>query len=257
MERRHGDSRASAGKVQRVRVSRVTKLRLVHSLRTLVEGLRLPSTPTTWSDYYADTNYSSESFEAKRAYVAALLDRLAPASVLDAGANTGVFSRLAGRGAALVIAADMDSLAVERHYQDLVAANLRGILPLVVDLCNPSPSVGWHNTERPSFLDRCNVDAVMALALIHHVSIGNHVPFEMSARLFAELGRHLVLEFVPKEDSQVQRMLATRTDIFESYSLDGLVSAYQQYFKLVERWRIPGSARTILLFARKDSTRGV
>lgn len=252
MQRRHADSRVSARRARNVRVSRATIGRLAESLRSLVDGITLPAAKTTWGDYYADTNYSEEAFAAKREGVAALLDRLAPGSVLDIGANTGGFSRLARQRAALVIAADMDPLAVERHYQTLVSEKADGVLPLVVNLSNPSPSLGWQNEERASFLERCDVDTILALALIHHVSIGNNVPFELSARLFAALGRHLILEFVPREDSQVQLMLATRRDIFDGYTLDALISAYEPYFTLGARSEIKGSGRTLLLFDRKD-----
>ncbi len=252
MQHRHADSRASAGKAQEVRVSRPTLTRLVESLRALVDGLQPPSTPTTWSGYYADTNYTAAAFEHKRALVAAMLERLAPTTVVDIGANTGAFSRLGARSAATVVAADMDPLAVDRHYRQLIADKVSGILPLVLDLANPSPSIGWQNEERPSFLERCDVDTVLALALIHHLSIGNNVPFEMSARLFAAMGRTLVLEFVPKEDSQVQRMLATRRDIFDHYTLEALLAAYAGHFTLVDRQRIEGSDRTLLLLVRKD-----
>jgi SAM-dependent methyltransferase len=253
MQRRHADSRVSADKARTASVSRVTLMALAQNLRALVGHLKLPELSTAWGDYYSDTNYSPDAFESKRAHVSALLERVAPSTVLDLGANTGAFSRLAlGRGAS-VVAADMDPLAVERHYETLKRDNVEDILPLVVDLANPSPSLGWHNEERASFLERCNVDIVLALALIHHVSIGNNVPLPMTARLFAAVGRNLVLEFVPKEDSQVQRMLATRVDIFDNYTLEGLLAAYDPYFTLVERREISGSMRTVLLFARKES----
>jgi ribosomal protein L11 methylase PrmA len=252
MQRRHGDSRVSAGKARGVHVTRPTLVRLVQSLRALVQGLKLPDVSTNWGDYYADTNYTPEAFEAKRGHVSALLDRVKPSTLLDLGANRGAFSALRAGRAGLVIAADMDPLAVERHYQDLVRHQMDGVLPLVVDLSNPSPSLGWHNEERSSFLERCDVDAVLALALIHHLSIGNNVPLDMSARLFASVGRYLLLEFVPKEDSQVQRMLATRKDIFEDYTLEGLLAAYDPYFSCIDRREIQDSTRTLLLFVRKE-----
>jgi ribosomal protein L11 methylase PrmA len=255
MQRRHGDSRVSAGKARKVKVTRLTLVRLAQSLRALVQGLKLPAVSTNWGDYYADTNYTHDAFESKRGHVSTLLDRLAPATVLDLGANRGTFSHSPVGRTELVIAADMDPLAVERHYQDLTLNKAEGILPLVVDLSNPSPSLGWHNKERSSFLERCNVDVVLALALIHHLSIANNVPFDMSARLFAALGRYLVLEFVPREDSQVQRMLATRRDIFEDYTLETLLAVYDAYFTCLERREIQGSARTLLLFARKEQNR--
>jgi ribosomal protein L11 methylase PrmA len=254
MQRSHGDGRVSANKTRKATVTRSTLLRLVESLRALVEGLNLPSVKTDWGDYYTDTNYSPDAFEAKRRQVSSFLDGLAPTSMLDVGANRGTFSRLRIGSTGLVIAADMDPLAVERHYNDLVLNKTEGILPLVIDLANPSPSLGWHNQERSSFLERCNVDVVLALALIHHLSIRNNIPLEMSARLFSKLGRHLILEFVPKEDSQVQRLLATRRDIFRDYTLEALMTAFAPHFTCVEQRAIPGSARTLLRFDRKASS---
>jgi len=251
LQRRHGDGRRASEKVRRLKVDRSTLQRLVQSLRALIQRLKPPSVATNWGSYYDDTNYSPEAFEAKRLNVSALLDRIAPTTLLDLGANRGAFSSLPGPRRGLVIAADMDPLAVERHYQDLILEKKEGTLPLVIDLSNPSPSIGWLNEERSSFLERCNVDAVLALALIHHLTIANNVPLEMSARLFAALGRHLLLEFVPKEDSQVQRMLASRKDIFSDYRLDALQTAYAPYFTCIERRDIPGSMRTLLLFERR------
>ena len=96
------------------------------------------------------------------------------------------------------------------------------------------------------------MDVVLALALIDHRRIGNNVPLPMTARRFASLGRHLILEFVPKQDSQVQRLLRTRADIFGNYTLDDLLAAYDPYFSLIERRPISGSLRTLLLFAKND-----
>ena len=253
MQRKHEDSRRSAGKASTVKVSRSTLLALAQSLRSIIEGLQLPRVKTPWGDYYGDTNYSADAFEDKRTIVAGMLGRLTPASVLDLGANTGVFSRIVPTSAHMVIAADMDPLAVDRHYHTLREEKLDRILPLVIDLSNPSPGIGWQNEERASFFDRCNVDAVLGLALIHHLCIGNNVPLPMTARMFAALGRHLVLEFVPREDSQVQRMLATRADVFDQYTLDALQAAYDPYFTLMECKTVRDSKRALLLFARKGA----
>lgn len=250
MQKKHADTRNSAEKAKKITVSPKTLQGLAQSLRGLVEKLRLPPTSTTWGDYYSDTNYSDSAFEAKHKVVGAMLEKIRPDTVLDMGANTGEFSSLARRHASLILAADMDPLAVERHYELLVKNSIEGVLPLVVDLSNPSPALGWHNTERPSFIDSCKVDVVLALALIHHLCIGNNVPLEMAADLFADLGSNLILEFVPKEDSQVQRMLATREDIFPNYDLDSLVAAFSRHYECLEMAPIPDSVRTMLLMKR-------
>lgn len=251
MQKKHADTRASAEKARQIKVSKKTVLGLTQSLRGLVKSLRLPKTSTTWGDYYSDTNYSDSAFDAKHQQVKEMLDRVAPATVLDMGANTGEFSRLALGNSSLIIAADMDPLAVERHYLNLAKNKISGILPLVVDLSNPSPSLGWHNTERPSFVKRCSVDMVMALALIHHLCIGNNISLDMCARLLADLGDNLILEFVPKEDSQVQRMLSTREDIFPDYTLENAIKVFSAHFTYLETKPVPGSERSLVLFARK------
>lgn len=252
MQRKHADTRESAEKAKKITVSKKTLQGLAQSLRGAVEKLHLPPTSTTWGDYYSDTNYSGNAFEAKHNIVAAMLDRLKPSKVLDMGANTGEFSSLAHKHASMVLAADMDPLAVERHYEVLVKNNIEGVLPLVVDLSNPSPSLGWHNVERPAFIDSCKVDAVMALALIHHLCIGNNVSLGMAADLFADLGEYLILEFVPKEDSQVQRMLTTRADIFPDYSLEGLSKAFSRRYECLEVVAIPDSIRSVVLFKKNE-----
>jgi ribosomal protein L11 methylase PrmA len=176
-----------------------------------------------------------------------MLSNLHPQSILDMGANTGEFSRIARQHAPMVLAPDMDALAAERHYTTLIANNIDGILPLVIDLSNPSPSLGWHSRERLSFISRCKFHTVLALALIHHLCIGNNAPLGMCAELFASMGKNLILEFVPKQDSQVQRLLATREDIFPDYTLDCAIKAFSDYFTCVEIHPVPDSSRTLLL----------
>ena len=251
MQQKHADTRVSAELAQRTTLSRQSLLRLNQSLRQFVEGIHLPRNTTIWGDYYTDTNYSKLAFDTKHALVASLLDKLQPNSVLDMGANTGEFSRLAKNRASLILAADMDALAVERHYANLVKHDVANILPLIVDLANPSPALGWHNQERDSFIGRCNVDVVLALALIHHLCIGNNVPLHMCAELFASLAPNLILEFVPKTDSQVQRLLATREDIFSDYTLENTITAFSQFFNYHSQHILPDSSRIILLFTAK------
>lgn len=140
---------------------------------------------------------------------------------------------------------------MERHYELLAKNSIEGVLPLVIDLSNPSPALGWHNAERPSFIDSCKVDTVMALALIHHLCIGNNVSLDMAARFFAELGNSLILEFAPKEDSQVQRLLATREDVFPEYDLEHLLAAFSRYYECRDVVAIPEAVRTLILLEKK------
>jgi hypothetical protein len=121
------------------------------------------------------------------------------------------------------------------------------MLPLVMDLTNPSPSLGWSHRERDSLLERGPAETVIALALIHHLAISNNVPLDRLAEFFTAVGRHLIIEFVPKEDSQVRRLLATREDVFPDYTKEGFEAAFGSSFEILARESIPGSERTLYL----------
>ncbi len=170
----------------------------------------------------------------------------------DLGANTGAFSRLAAGVAGLTLSSDFDEAAVEKNYREMKKNKETNLLPLVLDLTNPSPGIGWQNQERDAFIDRGPVDAVMALALVHHLAISNNVPLADLAEFFARLGRWLIVEFIPKEDSQVKRLLATRKDIFVDYSKEGFEQAFCRQFIFREVTPIEGSQRIMYLMEKLE-----
>jgi len=226
-------------------------LGLMDSLESTIKGLTLKGVKTEWAEYYDATNYSDSSLAEKGKLVEKYLDRVAPKVVWDLGANTGYFSRIASRKGIFTAAFDIDPMAVEQAYHVMKEKKEKDILPLILDLTNPSPAIGWHNAERDSFLQRGPADCVMALALIHHLAISNNVPLDTLARFFSEAGRYLIIEFVPKGDSQVDRLLATREDIFPAYNPEGFEEAFKQYFKILDSQPIAGSQRTLYLLERK------
>lgn len=236
---------------RRVNFSKTAMIGLIDSLAGTVRKLSWQPRGTEWAEYYSATNYTDDAFEAKKDLVKRLIERVDPETVLDLGANTGVFSRLAAEDPRrLVVSTDIDPAAVERNYRDCKQTQCANILPLVLDLTNPSPAIGWGNDERDAFLHRGRADLVMALALVHHLAISNNVPLADIARLFGELGRFAIVEFVPKEDSQVQRLLASREDIFPNYTLEDFIEVFSSVFTLHEQIQIPGTKRTLFLFER-------
>lgn len=232
-------------------VSRLATEGLLDNLRDTVSNLRLPIRRSVWSHYYTATNYSSAGFTHKHELVSAFLDEITPRTVWDFGANTGEFSRLASQRGSETIAFDFDPLVVEACYQRCKQDGETHLLPLVLDLTNPSPASGWAHTERASLLDRAPVDAVLALALVHHLAIGNNVPLGDIAKFLHRCGRHLIIEFVPREDSQVQRLLSTREDIFTHYHQAGFEQAFGEYFTLRHREPIRETERVLYLMERK------
>ncbi|HVQ43912.1 MAG TPA: class I SAM-dependent methyltransferase [Candidatus Saccharimonadia bacterium] len=220
---------------------------LVDSLTRTVRGLRWRGGKTEWGDYYNATNYSATAFEHKQAVVASFLDEVRPQTVWDLGANTGQFSRLAGDRGIHTVSFDIDPVAVEANYRLVRDRREPNILPLLLDLTNPSPAIGWANAERSSLAQRGRADLVMALALVHHLAISNNLPLASIAAYFAALGRHLVVEFIPKSDSKVQILLATRPDIFPDYTMAGFERAFAQHFQIVKKLPVKNSERTLYL----------
>jgi hypothetical protein len=226
---------------------------LIESLERAVLGLDWAPPRSVWADYYGECRtYPAEAQRRKEEVVAAFLDVARPGEVWDLGANTGRFSRLASSRGVFTLSLDSDHGVVERSYRETVAAGDRNLLPLVIDLANPSPAIGWGNEERMTLSERGPADLVMALALLHHLAIGNNVPLGRVAGFLAELGRGLVVEWVPREDPQVLEMLSTRRDIFAGYTPEGFERAFGGRFEILRREELPGSGRVLYLMRSRS-----
>jgi hypothetical protein len=232
-------------------MSKTSLLGLIDSLLNTVKKLSWQPADTDWGDYYEDTNYSDQAMSQKEALVADFVSRAAPEMVWDLGANTGRFSRIASQQGISTIAFDIDPAAVEKNYLQIKAQKESHLLPLIIDLTNPSAGIGWANQERDSLSARANADMILALALVHHLAISNNVPLEMIAAHFSQLAPWLVIEFVPKTDSQVQRLLVSREDIFEAYTQEGFEQAFRTRYHLRATEAIQGSERRLYLMERK------
>jgi ribosomal protein L11 methylase PrmA len=232
-------------------MSRQAFLGLIDNLKNTVQSLDWKPVGTDWGDYYTFTNYTDDSFEEKKRLIDEWVDHVKPSSVWDMGANTGLFTRLASDKGIPSISFDIDPAAVEKSYRQVKSAKEKNILPLVMDLTNPSPSLGWNNHERDSLTSRAPADMVFALAIIHHLAISNNVPLSQIAEFFHGLGKWLVIEFVPKSDSQVQKLLASREDIFDGYTVEGFEKAFGEMYILSGKFAIPGSERNMYLLERK------
>jgi len=237
-------AKAAAG-----RVSKAGLDGLVSHLVDAVGALKWSSGGTEWADYEATHGYDAAGQAAKRDIVERYLRKAPPGLVFDLGANTGDYSRLARSLGAYAVAIDGDPSAVERAYGRFAAEKVDGILPLWVDLRNPSPPQGWAHREWPSLAERGPADTVLALALVHHLAIGNNVPLADVAAFLAGLGRQVIVEWVPKSDPQVQRLLASREDVFTEYNEDSFVTAVQEFFHIDERAPVGATGRVMYLLS--------
>jgi hypothetical protein len=220
---------------------------LIESLESTVKKLTWKPAGTEWGDYYENTNYTDSAFEHKKQLVKEWSVEKKPALVWDLGGNTGIFSREAAASGAFTVSFDIDPAAVEQNYRAVKTKKEQNILPLVLDLTNPSPALGWDNRERDSFSARGPVDMALALAVIHHLAISNNVPLLRLASFFAAHCKWLVIEFVPKSDSQAQKLLTSREDIFPSYTREGFEAAFSARFAIRKSESVRDSERTLYL----------
>ena len=250
-QRRHAGRTDGAARQTRLRPGSLAAL--IENLRSLISSLKWTPAGTEWADYYSATNYTDAALAEKEAAVTRMLERLQPSIVWDLGANTGRFSRIASTRGILTMAFDVDAAAVEKNYRACVSSGNQWELPLVMDLVNPSGGIGWAGDERMSLESRGPADVVMALALIHHLALSNNVPLPLIAGYLARLGRHLIIEFVPKSDSQVQRLLASRVDIFDHYTREGFQRAFESAFITESVHEISGTDRVLYSMRRRAS----
>lgn len=251
-KRHEDDGRNKQSAEKTVAMSKSMQLALVASLQSAIGKCRMPALKTEWGDYYEDTNYSQASMSAKESLVTSFVDKYVNAkeTIHDFGSNTGRFSRLVAKSGRYVLSHDIDEMAVERNYRTNKDNSVENVLPLVLDLNNPSPGLGWALEERDSIRQRVSGDVILALALIHHIVLSNNVPITSVASFFHQIASKLIIEFVPKEDSQVMRLLATRQDIFPNYNVDHFEHVFTRKFRVLDKRKIENTERTLFMLER-------
>ena len=226
---------------------------LLTNLKKTVLGLKPGTSESFWDSYYTRYRYSANAQGSKERIVRTLLEKMKGSVVWDLGANLGVYSRIAAQHAALVVAMDMDVVSIDSMYRTCQQQGQKRILPLVMDLTNPSPSIGWNQEERLSLLDRGPADSVLALALLHHLAISSNVPMFMIAKFLKRIcSSSLIVEFVPPGDPQVTRMLERRKDGVPDYTRESFELAFQQYFTLRSVTSVRDTRRAIYHYTAKQ-----
>ncbi|MCL5797233.1 MAG: SAM-dependent methyltransferase [Patescibacteria group bacterium] len=237
-------------------LSKQSLLGILDSLESTIRGMKWQDVKSTWSHYYeGDTkgSYHSDAFDKKKKIVAKYLKTIHPKTLWDIGANAGMFSRIASEMGIYTISMDYDYPAVEKNYILMKKNNEKNILPLWIDITNPTPALGWVNLERePLIFGRPRPDMVMALALIHHLVMTHNIPLSLLASFFSEICQSLIIEFVPKGDNRVKLLLQNREDVFSDYNQEHFEKEFWHYFTIREKTVIPQSQRIIYLMLKKD-----
>jgi SAM-dependent methyltransferase len=229
------------------------------NLRKLVVGLEVgkrgsdaDEDHSVWSDYRTTCSYSDDDARAKQDFVRLALEEGDSSVVLDLGANDGEYSALAAEHAGYVVAVDGDEKTVDMLYRRLRAAGRENVLPLVMNLVDPSGGIGWRNRERAPFADRVHPDVTLALALVHHLAIAANVPLPEVVSWLGSFGGRLVVEFPHVEDVQVKRLLANKpTGLFDDYRRDAFEALLAEQFVVHRQETLPGGSRTLYLAEAK------
>lgn len=240
------------------RAKSMRKVLPARAFRSLLEGLRryiaglspAGSRRSLWSAYACDNTYSAQEMDEKRNAVRAFVEATGVRRVLDLGCNTGDYAAAAlAAGAVSVVGVESDPATADLAFERAHAEGL-AFLPLLLDAANPTPAQGWLAGERRAFDERADFDAVLALAFEHHLAIGRNIPLDQLAAWIVGLAPLGMVEFVPKEDPTIQRMLAFRTDIFGDYSEATFAAALQRNARIVRRDPISSTGRTLYWYER-------
>ena len=241
------------GQVKR-EVRRVFKKELlvanVRKMRKLVDRLSWNPPESVWTSYGERNTYTDDDARRKDDFVREVARSRDWGLVWDIGCNNGRYARIAAEGARTVVAFDADQGPVELLYRDLRAEGNEGILPLTLNLADPSPGLGWRGLERRALTDRGTPDLVLALALVHHVAIGANVPVKELVDWLASLGSALVIEFPTREDPMVQKLLAPKREgLHPDYEIDFFERCLGEAFDVERSERLESGTR-VLYFAR-------
>jgi ribosomal protein L11 methylase PrmA len=224
---------------------------MLRQLRRWIEGLAPRGVArSTWADYTQTRGYADAELAAKRRIVEEFAARSRPGLLLDLGCNDGEFAQAAlAAGAARVVGFDADPGALDRACERARRERL-DFLPLYQDAVDPSPALGWRGRERASMFERAEADAVTALAFEHHVALGRNVPLDETVESIVGMAPHGLVEFVPKNDPTVQRMLALKGDIFPEYHQQAFEQALAARARIARREIVSATGRTLYEFER-------
>ena len=224
----------------------------VRGLSKLVKSLEWKPSGSEWGDYTQFHNYSDDDAKAKASFISSVAAARKPTLCWDLGCNTGQFSLLAAEHSGTVVAMDFDQLAIDRLYRGLATQGIKNVLPLVGNVVDPAPAIGWRNRERKTLAERGQPDLILALALIHHVVISANVPLHEFVNWLADLGGDLVIEFVTKDDEMVQRLLQNKDDQYADYELEHFERCLKQRFTVRQRQPLTSGNRYLFHCERQS-----
>ena len=245
------DSAAAPPERRRSQPKRNT-LALIENLETTVRSLRMPKRRTEWTEYYDDTVYDEHAFAIKRDTVAEWTKRLSPASVWDFGSNAGLVSERDPASGSYTMCFEKDERVVDAAYRAHRDHASTGFA--VMDLVNPSPSLGWAHAERDSLAHRGPADLVLYLALLHHIALHGGIPFARQAAYLAQVTKHCIVEWVPPGDPNIPRMVSAIAGLPPWYTHEHFLRAFSEKFSIERELEVGSSRRRLYLLGKHHSS---
>lgn len=213
-------------------ISKPALLTMLEQLSHWIEGLRLAPSGH-WERYYDDCHYAPPAQAQKQTHIARIIAKTRPARLIDLGGNDGRYAALAlENGANFCITLDSDHTAATRAFA-LASAYPDRLLPLLADLCQPSPALGWNHAERSALLTRLHGDMLLALGLVHHLAIARHIPLGDIVALLLSLAPQGIIEWVDRNDAMASRMLAEREIPYDRESFLQLLAARVEVVEII------------------------
>ena len=225
---------------------------MLKNLKKFISKIKKSNEKTFWKNYDVDNTYSDEQFEIKKKIVSEFIKKNKSKNLCDLGCNTGEYSEISiNNGCKNVVGFDYDQGALGKSYLRSKQKNLQ-FLPLYLDAANPSSNIGWNQTERFGLLERCNFDAMIALAFEHHLAIAKNIPLNDLIEWFISIAPKGLIEFVPKEDETIQIMLKYRKDIFIDYTEENFKKLLLQKAKIIQINNIKNTKRKIYEYEKNS-----
>jgi hypothetical protein len=235
------------------RMPKTNFLALIDHLKSSIHGLSVDDTvKSVWQDYDQRTHYSQSDTKSKADIIQSFVGQVEPATVWDMGANDGFFSRLVSAPNRIVLSLDSDPGAIEKNFIVVTKEKIENVYPLLFDVTNPPPDIGWANTERTRLSERSKPDLILALALIHHLVITFNIPFRSVAEYMSSLCDWLIIEFVPANDDKVAALPDTAGK--QLYNRQNFIAGFSIFYDILEEKQIASIERSILLLKKKNDS---
>lgn len=252
LQRASGSADKAAKRAETRRLAKIGFEQILHTLHRWISKLEpRKSGATVWQNYANDNSYVDSETEHKRDFVAEFIRNVKPELLFDIGCNTGDYSFLAlESGARHAVGLDFDHGALDFAFRRASDLDV-DFLPLHLDAANPSPSQGWMQKERQGLMQRARGDGVLALAVVHHLAISKNLPLQEVLDWIVGIAPKGVIEFVPKHDPMVQRLLSLREDIFPGYSEESFRDSIAARARVVKSSVVSSSGRALYWYDRR------